>query len=178
MPWRMPRTMPWRRLGRDRRAATAVEFAIVGPAFLLVLLAVFDFAYQLAVDLALNYGTTAAARYASTGAVQGTAGANGSNATNNSAISTYIANSTGGFLNASLINVTATSYGSPSSYVAGTGASSGSNGSSSSIVVYTVTYPQPFLTGLPGLMAALFHSSSLSGGITHTATVVVQNEPY
>jgi len=142
------------------------------------MLAMFDFAYQLAIDLALNYGTTAAARYASTGAVKGTVGTNGNNATNNAAISTFIANSTGGFLKSSLISVTATSYGSPSSYAAGSGGSSGSNGSSGSVVVYTITYTQPFLTGLPTFMARIFHSSALGSGITHQATVVVQNEPY
>ena len=46
-----------RRWWRDRSGTTALEFAIVGPVFIIVLLMVFEFAMQLAVDLALNYGT-------------------------------------------------------------------------------------------------------------------------
>ncbi len=161
-----------RRWWRDRSGTTALEFAIVGPVFIIVLLMVFEFAMQLAVDLALNYGTGAAARYAVTGAVTGTSGSQGSNNTNNIAIRNIIVSSTGGLLNPNRVMVTATSYANPSSYAAGTGQVSGSNGSSGSVVVYSITYNQPFMTGLPTLVG------STTTSITHQATVIVQNEPY
>jgi Flp pilus assembly protein TadG len=161
-----------RRSWRDRRGTTALEFAIVGPVFIVVLLMAFDFAVQLAVDLALNYGTAAAARYAITGAVSGTSGSNGSNATNNTTIRNIIASSTGNLLDSSRIMVTATSYANPTSYAAGNGKVSGSNGVSGSVVVYSITYTQPFLTGVPALVA------STRTSITHQTTMIVQNEPY
>lgn len=161
-----------RRSWRDRRGTTALEFAIVGPVFIALMLMAFDFAVQLAVDLALNYGTAAAARYAITGAITGTSGSGGSNATNNAAIANVIVSSTGGWLNLSRVMVTATSYANPGSYAAGTGKVSGSNGVGGNVVVYSISYTQPFLTG----MAALVGSTSTS--ITHQTTIVVQNEPY
>ena len=81
-------------------------------------------------------------------------------------------------LNPSRMTVSAASYGGPSSYAAGAGKVAGSNGSAGSIVVYTVTYTQPFLTGIPALLTSLAPSSGLGASLTHTATVVVQNEPY
>ncbi len=161
-----------RRSWRDRRGATALEFALVGPVFIVMLLMAFEFAIQLAVDLALSYGAGAAARYAITGAVTGTSGTKGSNSTNDTTIRNLIVSSTGNLLDPSRVVVSATSYSNPSSYAAGSGMTSGSNGYSGSVVVYSITYAQPFLTGLP----ALVHSGTTS--ITHQATVIVQNEPY
>ncbi len=157
---------------RSRSGTTALEFAIIGPVFIVVVLMVFDFAVQLAVDLALNYGTAAAARYAITGAVTGTNGSKGSNDTNDAAIRSIIVSSTGGLLVSSRVVITATSYSGPASYAAGTGQVSGSNGASGSVVVYSVTYDQPFLTALPAMVA------STGTSIVHHATVIVQNEPY
>jgi Flp pilus assembly protein TadG len=165
-------------LCRDRGATTALEFAFVAPVFIVMLLMVFEFGFQLAVDLALNFGTTSAARYASTGAVTGTVGTNGSNGTNDAAIRSVIVSSTGGWLNPSRFVISATSYGNPANYVAGTGGASGSNGSSGSVVVYSITYNQPFLTGLPALVARLASPSPIGTSIAHHTTVVVQNEPY
>ena len=157
---------------RDRRGTTALEFALIGPVFIIVLLMAFEFAIQLAVDLALSYGAGAAARYAVTGAVTGTNGSKGSNSTNDTTIRNIIVSSTGGLLNPSRVNVSATSYANPSNYAAGTGKTSGSNGFSGSMVVYSITYNQPFLTGLPTMVG------SGTTSITHQATVIVQNEPY
>lgn len=160
------------RFRRDQRGTTALEFALVGPVFIIMLLMAFEFAFQLAVDLALSYGAGAAARYAITGAVTGTSGTQGNNNINNTTIRNIIVSSTGGLLDPSRVMVSATSYSNPSSYAAGSGKTSGSNGSSGSMVVYSITYAQPFLTGLPALV------KSGTTSITHQATVIVQNEPY
>ncbi len=165
-------SLMWRRSWRDRRGTTALEFAIVGPVFIVMLLMVLEFGIQLAVDLALSYGAGAAARYAVTGAVTGTSGSKGSNSTNDATIRNVIVSSTGSLLNPSRVVVSATSYSNPSSYAAGSGSTSGSNGYSGSVVVYSITYTQPFLTGLPALV------SSGATSVTHQATVIVQNEPY
>ncbi len=162
----------------DRRGVSSLEMGMIGPVFVLLLLLLLDMGYQLTVDIAVQYGTGAAARYAITGSVTGTAGTNGSNATNNSTIGAMVVSASGGFLDPANLVVTSTSYTTPAAYAAGGTATPNSNGYSGSLVIYTVTYTAPYLTGLPRLVAALTNSSTLATGITHTANVAVQNEPY
>ena len=59
---------PWVRLARDQRGATAMEFALVGPLFLLTMLAVFDVSWMFARNMELDSATRAASREIRTGA--------------------------------------------------------------------------------------------------------------
>ncbi|TDH59603.1 hypothetical protein E2C06_26530 [Dankookia rubra] len=56
-----------RRLRRDARGATAVEFALVGSAFFAVLLLLMEACWQVAAGAALDMGGREAARWAATG---------------------------------------------------------------------------------------------------------------
>jgi Flp pilus assembly protein TadG len=58
-----------RRWGADRGGATAVEFAIIGPIFLLLVTACIEFGIQLMTQLALDNATQAAARQLEIGQV-------------------------------------------------------------------------------------------------------------
>lgn len=157
------RRRPWSELLGDRRGTTALEFAIVGPAFILLLFAVLETAWQLTVDLALNIGVIAGSRYAITGAGYTTGARDGT-------ILSTIVSASGGILNPANLTLTSQAYSSPISYGAG-GSAVASTGSSGQLVLYTVSYTQSFLTGLPA--AVLGH-----GAITHTASLIVQNEPF
>lgn len=53
---------PWRTLARDKRGVTAVEFALIAPALLVLLLGVFDTAYNLYAASVLNGAAQKAAR--------------------------------------------------------------------------------------------------------------------
>jgi Flp pilus assembly protein TadG len=59
-----------RRLLRDRTAAAAVEFAIIGPTFLLLLLAILELGYMVFVQSVLDAAARDAARLIRTGQVQ------------------------------------------------------------------------------------------------------------
>ena len=151
------------RLLSDCRGTTALEFAIVGPAFVLLLLAVIETAWQLTVDLALNIGVIAGSRYAITG-VGYAAG------TRDSTILSTIVSASGGILKSANLTLTSQAYSSPISYGSG-GNAVASTGSSGQLVIYTVSYQQSFLTGLPTAVLGY-------GSIAHTATLIVQNEPF
>lgn len=68
-------TLPFRRrklpLGRDRRGAFALEFALVGPIFLVMLLFIFNVSYTLFVNEVLNNATQTVARAIQIGNAQG-----------------------------------------------------------------------------------------------------------
>lgn len=153
----------WPSLWHDRRAASALEFAIIGPVFMLLLLLVLETGWQLTIDIALRFGVIAGSRYAITG-IGYAAG------TRDSTILSTIVSGSGGILNQANLTLTPRAYASPAAYASG-GSATASTGASGQLVVYTVTYKQSFFTGLP--TAILGYSA-----ITHTATFVVQNEPF
>jgi Flp pilus assembly protein TadG len=64
-----------RRLANDRRAVTALEFGIVGPPFLLLLVFMTEEAYDFYAQEALNYAVSSAARCVQVGATQGSSAA-------------------------------------------------------------------------------------------------------
>lgn len=153
----------WSRLLGDSRGTTALEFAVVGPAFVLLLFIIIETAWQLTVDLALNIGVIAGSRYAITGADYAAG-------TRDSTILSTIISTSAGILIPANLSLTSQAYASPISYGAG-GSAVASTGSSGQLVIYTVSYQQSFLTGFPA--AVLGYSS-----VAHTATLIVQNEPF
>ena len=140
-----------------------MEFAVVGPAFVLLFFIVIETAWQLTIDLALSIGVIAGSRYAITGADYA-AGTRDS-----TILSTIIAASAGILIPANL-SLTSQAYAGPISYGAG-GSAVASTGSSGQLVIYTVSYQQSFFTKLPATVLGY-------GSITHTATLIVQNEPF
>ena len=150
-------------LAGDRRVASALEFALVSPALVLLLFLAIETAWQLTVEMALNIGIIAGSRYAVTGAGL-------SNGTRDSTILATIISGSGGVLSAANLTLATISYASPASFASGGGGAS-STGSSAQLVFYAVTYQQKFLTPLPAAILGY-------GAINHTARLIVQNEPF
>ena len=162
----------------DAGGAAAVEFAIVGSAFMLMLLAAFEFGYMLFVQSVLDNAARDAARMIRTGQAQ-----QSSNPT--STFQTLLCSDVGSLIGCSNIIYQAQVFNNwtgaqtavntpPTRTASGNFVSSGfSPGTAGQIVVVTVTYNYPFFTPWIG---------GLLGGSTNSAllmsTVVFQNEPY
>lgn len=162
----------------DASGAAAVEFAIVGSTFMMMLLACFEFGFMLFVQSTLDNASRDAARLIRTGQAQ-----TASNPT--SSFQTLLCNEVGSLIGcgniiyqAQVFNDWASAQTSittpPTRDSNGNYVSAGfSPGTQSQIVVVTVTYNYPFFT--PWI-------ASLVGGSTNSAllmsTVVFQNEPY
>nr|WP_256366952.1 TadE/TadG family type IV pilus assembly protein [Acidisphaera sp. L21] len=146
-----------------RRGTTTVEMAIIGPAFMLMLMLTLELGYQLTIDMALNIGVGAGSRYGITG--QGSA-----DGSRDSTILSTATSITSGLIDPTQLTVTMASYLTPAAF-ASSGTKATTTGASSNFVVYTYSYKAYFITGFP---AAILGTTYL----THTATVVVQNEPF
>jgi Flp pilus assembly protein TadG len=162
----------------DASGAAAVEFAIVGSAFMLMLLASFEFGFMLFVQSVLDNAARDAARLVRTGQAQ-TSG----NPTNT--FSTLLCNEVGSLIGCGNIVYQAQTFNDWSSAqtAVNTPPTRDSNGNfvgggftpgtQSQIVVVTVTYNYPFFTPWIGQMLG---GSTKSGLMM--STVVFQNEPY
>jgi len=162
----------------DARGAAAVEFGIVGSAFMMMLLACFEFGYMLFVQSVLDNAARDAARLIRTGQVQGS-----SNPT--STFSTLLCNEVGSMIGCGSLVYQAEVFNDWSSAQTsietpltrssnGTFTSAGfSPGTAGQILVVTVAYNYPFFTPWVG---GLLGGSSSSAGLI--STVVFQNEPY
>lgn len=162
----------------DASGAAAVEFAIVGSTFMMLLLACFEFGYMLFVQSVLDNAARDAARLIRTGQVQ-----TSSNPT--SAFSTLLCNEVGSIIGCGSLVYQAqvfndwssaqTSLNTPPTRDAnGNFVSAGfSPGTAGQILVVTVTYNYPFMTPW---IASMLGGSTNSGLMM--STVVFQNEPY
>lgn len=162
----------------DTSGGAAMEFAIVGSSFMLMLLAAFEFGYMLFVQSVLDNSARDAARLIRTGQAQ-------ESANPTSTFQTLLCNEVGSLIGCGSIvyqaqvfndwNSASTAVNTPPTRLAnGTYVSSGfSPGTAGQIVVVTVTYNYPFFTPWVG---------GLVGGSSNSAllmsTVVFQNEPY
>ena len=156
--------------GRTCAGATAVEFGLVALSSLIALIMVIELSWQIATGAALDYGGREASRFAVTGSCS-TAGVTGQAPTNRSALIAAIASqSTGNFLNSNTLVVTTSAYNSFANYQNSTGSTTG-GGNGGNTVVYTLSYNQPYLTGLAQLILGV-------SSFTHVITIVAQNEPF
>lgn len=162
----------------DASGAAAVEFAIVGSAFMMMLLASFELGFMLFVQSVLDNAARDAARLVRTGQVQ-TSG----NPTNT--FSTLLCDEVGSLIGCGNIVYQAQTFNDWSSAqtAVNTPPTRDSNGNfvgggftpgtQGQIVVVTVTYNYPFFTPWIG---------QILGGSTNSglmmSTVVFQNEPY
>ena len=88
---------PLRVLARDRRANTAVEFALAAPAIFLFMFGIIEVGYALWMQNALDYSVAAAARCASLSTSQASSPCAPSGG--NSQVTTYAASESGASLN-------------------------------------------------------------------------------
>ena len=151
-----------RRLGR--RGSAVLEFALVGPVVVTLMVGLLELGMQLTTGAMLDYGVRMAARWG----VTGRATPDGS--TREAFIRSQILGATGGFLKTGRLSVTLTAYGSWAGAAGRTGATSGPGGSGA-VVSYSVSYLQPVLT--PPAAALLGRRE-----FRHVDVLVVNNEPY
>jgi Flp pilus assembly protein TadG len=162
----------------DNSGAAAIEFAIVGSAFMMMLLASFEFGYMLFVQSALDNAARDAARLIRTGQAQMS-----SNPT--STFQTLLCSDVGSLINCGSIIYQAQAFNAwgDAQTAMNTPATRSSNGnfvptgfnagSQGQVLVVTVTYNYPFFTPwIAGLVGGSTNSALL------TSTVVFQNEPY
>lgn len=160
------------------RGVASIEFAIVGTAFMMMLLASFEFGYMLFVQSALDNAARDAARLVRTGQAQ-----QSGNPTNT--FSTLLCNDVSSIIGCGSLVYQAQVFNDwssaqtavntpPTRDSSGNMVTSGfSPGTQGQIMVVTVAYNYPFVTGwIGGLVGGSSQSALL------TSTVVFQNEPY
>lgn len=162
----------------DTRGVAAVEFAIVGSSFMLMLLAAFEFGFMLFIQSVLDNAARDAARLIRTGQVQ-------SSGNPTSTFSTLLCSDVGSLIGCGNLVYQAQVFNDwtsaqttmntpPTRDTNGNLVSAGfSPGTPGQILVVTVSYNYPFFTPWIG---------NLVGGSSKSAfmmsTVVFQNEPY
>jgi Flp pilus assembly protein TadG len=162
----------------DASGVAAIEFAIVGGSFMLMLLAAFEFGYMLFVQSVLDNAARDAARLIRTGQAQSSG-----NAT--STFSTLLCNEVGSMIGCGNIVYQAQVFNdwtsaktavntTPTRDANGNFVSSGfSAGTAGQILVVTVSYNYPFFTPWIGRLVGGASQSALLESV-----VVFQNEPY
>lgn len=164
-----------RRVLGQRRGASASEFAIIAGPFFIMILGIIEAAWQLATGVALDHAALRASRYGVTGSNSPpswlTQNQQNVPTCRSNNIRWMITRATNNLIkDNSDLQVTTLNW----SGVSGAGAGGGAQGVGvgGQIVSYTITYRQPFITGLV--------ASGLWGGsnFQHQAFMVVKNEPF
>jgi Flp pilus assembly protein TadG len=153
---------------RSTSGAAALEFALVGLAFMSLAMLTMETGWQLMIDSALVAGARAASRFGSTGQTVA-AGITPAPSDRASSIVSLVLQSSGGLLQAGRLQFTAAAYPDVAAVAGGHGTPG--PGTASQIVQYTFTYTQPYLTPIA---AAITGSPQL----IHSAQVIVLNEPF
>ncbi len=156
-------------LWRDRRGATALEFAVIANVFLLLVFLTLEATWAMTVEMALNDAVQAASRLGSLGTLP-------PKGTREDSIKAAMVTQASGLLDNNNLTVTMQSYGgvyyfNPAHRPANATQTAGAGGSRW-LVQYAVTYTQPVLTPI---------ASIVLGGQTslvHNTTIMVQNEPF
>lgn len=147
------------RLGR--RGASAVDFALVAPVFIILITLTMEIAWQLAIGAGLDHGTRVASRWAATGQTAP------SGLTSPQYVARVVAQSSGMPIVASNLTVTAESFASIGSLNVATPGLGGAG----QIVRFNIVYQSAALTPVGrGLVP--------NGLLRHSTSVVVRNEPY
>ncbi len=161
---------------RNRRGATALEFALVGGPFFVLIIGTMEAAWQLATSAALDHAALKASRFGATGTDSIPEWQRGGTAPTDlptcrsTGIAWLVSSSTGGLIRAGAnLTVTTATWGNVGSI---TGNGTTGAGAGGQITSYTIRYRQPFITGP---VAASFWGTN---GFTHQTTIVIKNEPF
>lgn len=158
----------FRNLITAQAGASAVEFALVGPLLIALLIGMAEFARVATTQVLLEGAARDASRYGITGST--TPGLPPmSQAEREAQIKNVIAKETVGLVDMTKITIQIKAY-SDFDDVGSPGGKDGA-GAADEVVVYTLTYDQPLITSL---FAGLVKRSA----IRHEARVVVRNEPF
>ena len=176
---------------RNNEGVTALEFALIAPVLLLLIMGIVEFSIVMFINTVLEGATIASSRYGKTGYVE-------SGSTRQQQIIKQITDRTAGILDPALITVTTTVYpafnsvnkpepytdtngnnqyniGEPYTDVNGNGQwdsdmGAAGLGNANDVVVYTASYPWTIQTPM---VAAILGST-----FTIASRTVVKNEPY
>jgi Flp pilus assembly protein TadG len=167
---RKTRLKSWHMLHRlkgDRRGTTAVESALTANAFLLLVFLMFEAAWMMTIEMAMNDAAQEASRLGSLGTLPATG-------SREDAIKAAMVTRAAGLLASANLTITMQSYGGAYNYGhhAANATQTPGPGSSRQLVQYVVAYAQPLLT--PFATLALGGRTS----IAHNTTIMVQNEPF
>ncbi len=164
----MSRSSSFWKLPGDIAGASALEFALVGPLLISLLIGIAEFGRVVTTEILLQGAARDASRYGATGSViPGQPPL--SEAARETQIKNIIARETAGLVDMTKLGIAMTAYGDFSDI----GNSPGQKGAGGSddVVLYTLTYDQPLIT-------SLFAGLVKMGAIHHQASVVVRNEPF
>jgi Flp pilus assembly protein TadG len=154
---------------RDVSGGATLEFAIIGPVFVFLLLLAMETGWQSVIDTALGAGARAASRFGSTGATVAP-GISPPPTSRNDSLQQVVIHNSGGLLQASRLQIAGRSYASFAA-IAAHGPSTPGPGGADQVVQYTFTYTQPYLT--PIAVAIVGRQQ-----LVHTVGVTVLNEPF
>jgi Flp pilus assembly protein TadG len=156
---------------KARRGATAVEMALIAPAFFLLLMGTTEMCLIEGAQQLLENATYNASRTGSTGYI-----ANAE--TQTQTVTQILDNELEGFgnvFNTASVTMTATAYNNFTNAANQSGGSTGL-GNPQQVVVYTVTYPWKLFTPLMGQMIGQYVNGNWVFNLT--SQIVVRNEPY
>lgn len=151
---------------RSTAAATALEFALLGPIVIGLVLVSLGFARTMLMNTLVYEAALEASRY-------GAACVGGSSRLSNiNSISQAVAGVSATISTTPYASWTALQSGTPN-----TNDAAGTAGGAGEVVVYTVAYTDPLAGVLLGLIPMLAHGSTGVRTVTLTQQMVVQNEP-
>lgn len=153
---------------KKRRGVTAIEFALVAPAFIILLIGITEISLVMLAEHLLENAAYNASRKAKTGYI-----AEGKTQTE-TVMDVLLTRLSGlsPLLDPAKVSVTWTSYGSLSD-IGQPEQGIASMGTTSEVVVYTIAYPWKLFTPLVGQMIG-----NEDNVITLSSRIVVRNEPY
>jgi Flp pilus assembly protein TadG len=152
---------------RNDKGNTAIEFALIAPAFFLLFMAIFDMGFMLVIRSTLELAIFQASRFGRTGATV-------TGQTPEATAAALVTEYTFGLVNPSQLTFNVTPYASFAAMPA-LGQANTTNtqdfGSASQPVLYTLTYNYQFITPIVGQFFP-------NGTYTIIASAVVENEPF
>lgn len=165
-----------RRAARCRRGAHTIEFALLVPMLIPILMGAVEVTWQFCTSVALDKAAFEAARFGSLGRSNPDGTRNGPAC--EAAIKAAAVKAAGGFLTAARLTLTPTQYGNAAAAKGGPKGGSKGTGTGGSFVEYTLVYEQPLLL-VPKVFTPKDNHVLIDKSLfTHVATTVVMNEPY
>ncbi len=150
-----------RRFRTHRGGNAAIEFAVIGPVFVLAMIAILEVGAQLMTGAMLDYGMRMASRWG----VTGNSAPGGASRTD--FIRSTIMSASGGFLQSARLTLTVDS----AINWSGTGPRTPGAGAGGAVTTYSASYRQPFMTGFATTILGRTE-------IVHTSRTIVSNEPF
>ncbi|MDX2028828.1 MAG: TadE/TadG family type IV pilus assembly protein [Alphaproteobacteria bacterium] len=152
---------------RKQKGATAVEMALIAPAFFLLMIGTIEGALMLTAQQLMEHATFNTSRLAKTGFV---ASGQTQAQTVNQVLMQEL-QSFGTMIDTTQVTMTSTAY-TTFNMIGAPGQGSSTMGTPEQIVVYTVSYPWRLFTPMLGAIMGT------NGIVTLTSRIVVRNEPY